>query len=82
VAGIAILVGSIGLVGADLNVSGVAIVEGHSPDFGWAVIVPWTTRPAQVNNAIVAAVIAAAANLGITIVPSDSVSIFGGASAG
>ncbi len=81
-AGVAIFVGSIGVLEAQLNVSGVAVVEGESTDFGWAVIVPWTTRPAQVNNAIVAAVVAAAGALSITILPSDSVTIYAGATPG
>jgi hypothetical protein len=81
-ANVAIIVGSIGVQGGQVHLSGVFQAEGQSGDFGWEALVGFGAPPVQVNNAVTAAVVAAAAAMGITIAPADTKTIYGGASAG
>ena len=79
----AIIVGSIAARDGQLQLSGIiALSPGGDPSFEqpWQAVAAFGATAAQINNVIQAAAVAAAGAAGFIVGPSDSKTIFGGAS--
>lgn len=76
---LAIIVGSIGAQAGQLHLSGVALAE-PGVEFSWGTDVAWGSNPVIVGVVIRQAARDAAAAEGITVLPSDQQTIYGGPS--
>jgi len=78
-ADVAVLVGSLVVGDGALFLNGIANFGPDGISVAWETSVPWDSTPVAVNQACLAAAVAAGALLGFTVEPSDNKLIFAGA---